>query len=339
MNESILVTGGMGFIGSHFIEELINDTKDYLVVNFDKLTYAANKNNDLAFRDHKNYTFVQGDICHSKQLDEVFSEYKVAHVIHFAAESHVDNSIEGPAVFMNTNCMGTFHLLDRARRFWAERSFSREPMFLHVSTDEVFGQLQPGDPPFTEQTPYDPSSPYSSSKAASDLMARSFHRTYGLNVIVTNCSNNFGPHQHHEKLIPTIIRSALKGQAIPIYGNGLNIRDWIYVKDHCKAIKVIFNQGSAGERYNIGGGVEKTNIDLAKIICHCLDQLSPRKDGKSYQSQISFVNDRPGHDFRYAISNEKIGRDFSWAPDPDFEGHLRKTVQWYIDHPDYLGHH
>lgn len=335
MNESILVTGGMGFIGSHFIDTLVSENYKFQIVNLDKMTYAANIKNESTFKIHKNYTFIEGDICDARLLATIFKEYNVSRVIHFAAESHVDNSIEGPDVFMNTNCMGTFKLLEQSRQSWKNHSFSTDPLFIHVSTDEVFGQLTATDSPFSESTPYDPSSPYSSSKAASDLMARSYYRTYGLNVIVTNCSNNFGPRQHHEKLIPTIIRSALQGNAIPIYGNGLNIRDWLHVKDHCKAIKLVFEKGIPGQRYNIGGGVEMSNIDLANTICETLDIIAPKKDGESYVDQISFVEDRPGHDFRYAISIDKIRQELSWNPSPDFSDLLVETVQWYFDHSDY----
>lgn len=335
----VLVTGGAGFIGSNYIK-LVLDKGDSMVVNLDKLTYAANLENLSFAKDNKNYRFVEGDICDTKLLNELFEQYDFDRVVHFAAESHVDNSIDSPAAFVQTNIVGTFSLLSTAYNHWMEAPFrfkaSKENnRFLHISTDEVYGSL--GETGlFTEHTPYAPNSPYSASKASSDMLVRSYFHTYGMPVVTTNCSNNYGPHQHKEKLIPTIIRKALSGQAIPIYGDGTNIRDWLYVMDHCSGIDLALNKGALGETYNIGGDNEHTNLHIAKHICGVLDTLLPKEDGGRYADLISFVSDRPGHDFRYAIDASKISDELGWNPKEDFESGIKKTVSWYLEHKNRL---
>ncbi len=331
---SILVTGGAGFIGANFIEYLLQSNPVVKIVNLDLLTYAGDIENTRNFSDDERYVFVEGDIRDREQVEKIFLDHAIDGVIHFAAESHVDNSISGPEAFITTNVNGTFTLLDVARNAWMSKPFQpkkgkEENRFLHISTDEVYGSLG-AEGLFTEKTPYAPNSPYSASKAASDFIVRSYHHTYGMNVVTTNCSNNYGPLQHDEKLIPTIIRNAIEGNKIPIYGDGKNIRDWLYVTDHCKGIWMAFEKGKSGETYNIGGLNERTNIYIAEKICTLLDALLPKESDESYKEQISFVKDRPGHDRRYAIDASKITSDLGWKADEDFESGIEKTVKYYI---------
>ena len=329
---NILVTGGAGFIGSNFIHYYLDKYPEYKIVNLDKLTYAGELSNLKMVEKKKNYFFIQGDICDKVLVIKLFKEYNFSGVINFAAESHVDNSIVRPEDFINTNVYGTFNLLNIAKEFWMEgpnliRTGCESKRFLHISTDEVYGSLGM-EGKFSEETPYAPNSPYSASKAASDFIVRSYYHTYGMNVVTTNCSNNYGPHQHDEKLIPTIIRKALLGEKIPIYGDGKNIRDWLYVLDHCKGIDLVFNKGKAGETYNIGGKNEKDNLYIANTICEILDKVKPKQ--VSYKNQIKFVKDRPGHDFRYAIDASKIEQELGWKADENFESGIKKTIDWYI---------
>ncbi|MCL4142177.1 UNVERIFIED_CONTAM: hypothetical protein GTU68_033603 [Idotea baltica] len=316
----ILITGGVGFIGSNFILNYLEKYPDIEIVNLDKLTYAANTANLESIKNHKRYIFIKGDICDRGLLQGLFDKHKFKGVIHFAAESHVDKSIKNPTEFINTNILGTFNLIDIAKRFENSR-------FHHISTDEVYGSLGK-EGLFTEQTAYAPNSPYSASKASSDFIVRSYFHTYGMPVITTNCSNNYGPNQHDEKLIPTIIRKALLGENIPIYGDGKNVRDWLYVEDHCSGIDLAFNHGVLGETYNIGGDNERNNLYIANAICNILDEVLPKS--KTYKEQIVFVTDRPGHDFRYAIDASKIEEQLGWKAQENFETGIRKTVDWYI---------
>ncbi len=332
--KTLLITGGAGFIGSNFIIYLMDRYEDYRIVNLDLLTYAADLDNLKGIEGRDNYVFVQGDICDAELVSRLFRDYDVSAVIHFAAESHVDNSIVNPGVFIRTNVLGTYVLLDAAYRYWMDGPFRikkgfENARFHHISTDEVYGSLT-DDGYFTEDSPYAPNSPYSASKASSDMLVRSYHHTYGMNTVITNCSNNYGPRQHKEKLIPTIIRSALEDRPIPIYGQGLNVRDWLYVEDHCRAIDVVFHNADSGQTYNIGGESEKRNIDVAKIICHILDEMRPRSSG-SYEELITFVEDRPGHDWRYAMDISKIKRDLGWEPQIAFEDGIRMTVEYYLE--------
>ena len=332
--KNILVTGGAGFIGSNFIIYFLEAHPEYHVVNLDLLTYAGNPDNLKEIDGHDRYTFIKGDICDRDLIKKLFADYDFYGVIHFAAESHVDNSIYGPEAFINTNIHGTFTLLDVARNHWMNKPHEVKPgcedhRFLHVSTDEVYGTLGKTGL-FREDTPYAPNSPYSASKASSDMLVRSYFHTYGLNVVTTNCSNNYGPKQHNEKLIPTIIRNAIQGNNIPIYGDGENVRDWLYVLDHCKGIDLVFHQGIAGETYNIGGRNERTNNHIVKTICEILDRIQPREDGKSYKEQITYVEDRAGHDRRYAIDATKIETKLGWKADENFETGILKTVDWYL---------
>jgi dTDP-glucose 4,6-dehydratase len=332
--KNLLVTGGAGFIGSNFIPYILSKYDDYRIVNLDALTYAGDLNNLKEIAGHNRYTFVHGDICDKHLLNELFDKFEFIGIIHFAAESHVDNSIEGPEAFINTNVFGTFALLDTARRYWLDAPFSvkkekENNRFLHVSTDEVYGSLG-SIGLFTESTPYAPNGPYSASKASSDMLVRSYFHTYGLNVVTTNCSNNYGPRQHKEKLIPTIIRKALSNQPIPIYGDGKNIRDWLYVLDHVTGIDKVFHNGKSGDTYNIGGRNERTNNQIAATICSLLDKEKPRSDGKSYSEQITFVKDRAGHDRRYAIDASKIENELGWRAIENFETGIRKTIKWYL---------
>lgn len=335
MSVSILVTGGAGFIGSNFIPYFIEKHSDYHIINLDKLTYAGNLANLSEVEDSDQYTFVQGDICNRELVEYLFRQYDIRGVIHFAAESHVDNSINGPEIFIKTNINGTFTLLDVARKYWMEAPFKYKKdyegcRFHHISTDEVYGTL--GETGFfTETTPYAPNSPYSAAKASSDLIVRAYHHTYGMNVTTSNCSNNYGPKQHNEKLIPTIIRKALASEKIPIYGDGKNIRDWLYVIDHCAGIDLIYHRGKAGETYNIGGRNERTNLQIVDTICTILDDQRPRTDGKSYKELITFVKDRAGHDRRYAIDATKIEKELGWRADENFESGILKTVEWYLN--------
>jgi dTDP-glucose 4,6-dehydratase len=329
----ILVTGGAGFIGANFVPYFIENNPDYHLVNLDALTYAGNLENVSEVENHERYTFVKGDIVDAEFIKNLFDKYQFHDVIHFAAESHVDNSISGPEAFIKTNVLGTFNLLDTARKLWmtapnqykSEFSTSR---FHHVSTDEVYGTL--GETGlFEETTPYAPNSPYSASKAGSDMIVRSYFHTYGMNVVTSNCSNNYGPKQHNEKLIPTIIRKALTGENIPIYGDGKNVRDWLYVLDHCKGIELAFKTGKSGETYNIGGRNERNNLQIVDTVCNILNDLKPKVTGK-YQDQITFVKDRPGHDLRYAIDATKIETELGWKADENFETGIKKTIEWYL---------
>lgn len=331
---TILVTGGAGFIGSNFIPWYLESHTDQTIVNLDVLTYAGNPENLKEVEGKGRYIFVKGDICDRPLVESLFNAHNFSAVVHFAAESHVDNSISGPEAFIRTNVFGTFTLLDVARKKWIKAPFEVRPgaeknRFLHVSTDEVYGTL--GETGlFTEKTPYAPNSPYSASKAASDMLVRSYHHTYGMNVVTTNCSNNYGPKQHKEKLIPTIIRKAIGGEPIPIYGDGKNIRDWLYVLDHSKGIALALEKGRSGETYNIGGRNERTNNQIADTICGLLDTLKPRADGKSYKTQLSFVQDRAGHDRRYAIDADKIEQELGWKAQETFNTGILKTIEWYL---------
>ena len=331
--QTVLITGGAGFIGSNFIPYFLENNKDLNIVNLDLLTYAGDLSNLKEVENSDKYIFVKGDICDRVLLEQLFSKYNFLSVIHFAAESHVDNSIKNPDAFVRTNVFGTFNLIDVAKNYWMEAPFNfkkgfENSRFHHISTDEVYGSL--GDIGlFTEATPYSPNSPYSASKASSDFLVRSYFHTYGLNVVTTNCSNNYGPKQHDEKLIPTIIRKAINGENIPIYGDGKNIRDWLYVLDHCKGIELVYSNGKAGETYNIGGKNERNNLNIANTICNILDEEKPKV--KSYKEQISFVKDRPGHDFRYAIDASKIEKELSWIAQENFESGIRKTIKWYLE--------
>ena len=331
--KTILVTGGAGFIGSNFVPYFIENNPEFHLVNLDLLTYAGNLENVKEVAAHPRYTFVQGDICDSKFVEELFQKHQFHDVIHFAAESHVDNSILGPEAFIKTNVLGTFNLLDAARKLWMlgpnqHISGFENARFHHVSTDEVYGTL--GETGlFEETTPYAPNSPYSASKAGSDMIVRSYFHTYGMNVVTTNCSNNYGPKQHNEKLIPTIIRKAITGENIPIYGDGKNVRDWLYVLDHCKGIELAFKKGRAGETYNIGGRNERNNLYIVDTVCTILNTLQPKSTG-TYQDQITFVKDRPGHDLRYAIDATKIETELGWKAVENFETGIIKTVEWYL---------
>ena len=335
MHKTILITGGAGFIGSNFVPYFCEKYPEYKIINLDKLTYAGNLENLRSCENMPNYSFVQGDICDADLIEKLFRENDVRGVIHFAAESHVDNSITGPRAFINTNIIGTFNLLDAARRHWMDAPGRVKPgyedaRFHHISTDEVYGALgATGE--FREDTPYAPNSPYSASKASSDFLVRAYHHTYGMNTTTSNCSNNYGPKQHDEKLIPHIISCALAGKSLPIYGRGENVRDWLYVMDHCRAIDLIFHQGRAGETYNVGGHNERNNITIVKTICSILDELRPRTDGKKYESQIEFVADRAGHDFRYAIDAGKLEQELGWRANETFDTGIVKTVKWYLD--------
>ena len=333
----ILVTGGAGFIGSNFVLDWLAQSNEP-VINLDKLTYAGNLNNLLAVQNDPRHQFVKGDINDGALLAQLLAQHKPRAIVHFAAESHVDRSIHGPADFISTNINGTFSLLEAVRTHWqalpeAERMAFR---FLHVSTDEVYGTLGPDDAPFTETTPYAPNSPYSATKAASDHLVRSYHHTYGLPTLTTHCSNNYGSYHFPEKLIPLIIANARAGKPLPIYGDGQQVRDWLYVSDHCTAIRRVLESGRTGETYNIGGWNEKANLDVVHILCDILDELQPKAAGGSYREQISYVADRPGHDRRYAIDARKIERELGWKPAETFDTGIRKTVQWYLDNDAWV---
>ena len=334
MSETILITGGAGFIGSNFVPYFCAKYPQYNIINLDKLTYAGNLDNLKECEAMPNYKFVQGDICDRALIEKLFTENDIRGVIHFAAESHVDNSIKNPGAFIKTNIEGTFTLVDVAFRHWMEgpnkvKAGYENCRFHHISTDEVYGALG-ADGFFTEKTPYAPNSPYSASKASSDFIVRAYHHTFGMNITTSNCSNNYGPKQHHEKLIPHIIEKALAEEPLPIYGQGLNVRDWLYVLDHCKAIDLIFHKGKAGETYNIGGHNERNNITIVKTICEILDRERPRANGKKYADLITYVQDRAGHDFRYAIDAAKLETELGWKADETFDTGIVKTVEWYL---------
>jgi len=333
----ILVTGGAGFIGSNFVLDWLA-TCDEPIVNLDKLTYAGNLANLESLAGDPRHTFVHGDIADRDLVEKLLAEHRIRAIVHFAAESHVDRSIHGPEDFVETNIVGTFRLLEATRAYWAalppaEREAFR---FLHVSTDEVFGTLAPDEPPFDEQSPYQPNSPYAASKASSDHLVRGHHHTYGLPVVTTNCSNNYGPWQFPEKLIPLCIHRAVTGEPLPIYGDGRQVRDWLYVGDHCTAIRRVLEGGRVGEVYCVGGSSEMANIDVVNLLCTILDEEHPRADGKSYATQITYVTDRPGHDRRYAINHGKITSELGWRPSESFASGLRKTVRWYLDHGGWV---
>ncbi len=335
----ILVTGGAGFIGANFVLDWLGQT-DEPVLNLDKLTYAGNPENLASLQADSRYVFVQGDIGDSALVEQLLTQYAPRAVLNFAAESHVDRSIHGPEDFIQTNVVGTMRLLQSVRSYWqglpeSDRAAFR---FLHVSTDEVYGSLSPTDAAFTETNKLEPNSPYSASKAASDHLVRAWLHTYGLPVLTTNCSNNYGPLHFPEKLIPLLIVNALAGKPLPVYGDGLQVRDWLYVKDHCSAIRRVLAAGKVGEIYNVGGWNEKPNIEIVHTVCDLLDELRPRSDGASYKTQITYVQDRPGHDRRYAIDASKIERELGWKPAETFASGIRKTVQWYLDNPDWVAH-
>lgn len=334
---SIIVTGGAGFIGSNFVLDWFQESSEP-VVTLDKLTYAGNPDNLASLKGNASHKLVQGDIGDFELVSRLLAEHKPRAVLNFAAESHVDRSIHGPGEFIQTNIVGTFQLLEAVRAYWNalpddERAAFR---FLHVSTDEVYGSLEKDDPAFSETNRYEPNSPYSASKAASDHLVRAYHHTYGLPVLTTNCSNNYGPYHFPEKLIPLVIHNALAGKPLPIYGNGQQIRDWLYVKDHCSAIRRVLADGQLGETYNVGGWNEKANLDVVHTLCALLDELSPRADGQPYKNQITFVKDRPGHDQRYAIDASRLERELGWKPAETFETGIRKTVQWYLQNQDWV---
>ena len=333
----ILVTGGAGFIGANFVLDWLAQS-DEPVVNLDKLTYAGNRENLASLDGDTRHIFVQGDIGDAALVGQLLAQHQPRAVVNFAAESHVDRSIHGPADFVQTNVVGTFNLLESVRGYWSALPAEQKEAFrfLHVSTDEVYGSLAPDAPAFTETHTYEPNSPYSASKAASDHLVRAWHHTYGLPVLTTNCSNNYGPFHFPEKLIPLMIVNALAGKNLPVYGDGQQVRDWLYVKDHCSAIRRVLQAGVPGETYNVGGWNEKPNLDIVHTVCALLDELSPRADGASYKGQISFVTDRPGHDRRYAIDARKIERELGWKPADTFETGIRKTVQWYLAHGDWV---
>lgn len=336
---TILVTGGAGFIGSNFVLDWLAQCNEPLV-NLDKLTYAGNLENLASLQGDARHVFVQGDLGDRELMGCLLAEHRPRAVLHFAAESHVDRSIHGPEDFIQTNIVGTFRLLEAVRAYWsalpeADKTAFR---FLHVSTDEVYGTLSKDDPPFAETNAYEPNSPYSASKAASDHLVRAWHHTYGLPVLTTNCSNNYGPYHFPEKLIPLMIVNALAGKPLPVYGDGMQIRDWLYVKDHCSSIRRVLEAGQPGQTYNVGGWNEKPNIEIVHTVCALLDELRPKADGSSYKNQITHVQDRPGHDRRYAIDACKIERELGWKPAETFETGIRKTVQWYLDNPEWVQH-
>lgn len=333
----ILVTGGAGFIGTNFVLDWIAEVGEP-VINLDKLTYAGNIDNLASVQGDARHVFQQGDIGDTALVGRLLSEHKVRAVVNFAAESHVDRSIHGPAAFIETNVVGTFGLLEAVRHYWAGLTGDQKLgfRFLHVSTDEVYGSLSASDPAFTEENKFEPNSPYSASKAASDHLVRAYHHTYGLPVVTTNCSNNYGPFHFPEKLIPLMIVNALAGKPLPVYGDGQQIRDWLYVGDHCSAIRRVLEAGRLGETYNVGGWNEKPNLEIVRTVCALLDERRPRSDGKSYADQIAYVTDRPGHDRRYAIDARKIERELGWKPAETFDTGIRKTVEWYLANADWV---
>ena len=336
---TVLITGGAGFIGANFVLDWVAHT-DETIVNLDKLTYAGNLESLASLKNNPRHVFVQGDIGDVALLPKLLAEHQPRAVLNFAAESHVDRSIHGPGEFIETNIVGTFRLLESVRGYWhgLHAEAQTQFRFLHVSTDEVYGSLAPQDPAFTEHHQYEPNSPYSASKAASDHLVRAWHHTYGLPVVTTNCSNNYGPLHFPEKLIPLMIVNALAGKPLPVYGDGMQVRDWLYVKDHCSAIRRVLEGGRLGETYNVGGWNEKPNIDIVNTVCALLDELRPRADGASYATQISYVKDRPGHDRRYAIDARKLEKDLGWKPAETFETGIRKTVAWYLENTEWVAH-
>ncbi len=336
---TVLITGGAGFIGANFVLDWVAHTSEK-IVNLDKLTYAGNLESLASLNNNPQHVFVQGDIGDADLLKKLLAEHQPRAVLNFAAESHVDRSIHGPGDFIETNIVGTFRLLESVRGYWQALNAEDQPKFrfLHVSTDEVYGSLSPQDPAFTEQHQYEPNSPYSASKAASDHLVRAWHHTYGLPVLTTNCSNNYGPLHFPEKLIPLMIVNALAGKPLPVYGDGMQVRDWLYVKDHCSAIRRVLEGGRLGETYNVGGWNEKPNIEIVKTVCALLDDLRPRADGQSYATQISYVKDRPGHDRRYAIDARKLEKELGWKPAETFETGIRKTVAWYLENAEWVAH-
>ena len=336
--KNVLVTGGAGFIGANFLEYLLASDPSVNVVTLDSLTYAGSVANLDGVMSNPRHQFVKGDITDAALVNRLITENAIDTIVHFAAESHVDRSITGPAAFISTNVVGTFTLLEAARTAWLGNGARPDVRFHHVSTDEVFGSLNESDPPFSETTPYSPNSPYSASKAGSDHLVRAYHHTYGLPITITNCSNNYGPYQHAEKFIPTVIRSALAEKPIPIYGAGLNIRDWLYVEDHCSAIDLVVREGKNGNTYLIGGRSERRNIDIARLICGLLDERDPRKSGK-YEDLLSSVTDRLGHDFRYAIDSSVIESELGWQPEETFNTGIAKTIDWYLAHRQHLSKH
>ena len=334
----ILVTGGAGFIGANFVLDWLKEPSSEGVINLDKLTYAGNLATLASLKNDSRHVFVQGDIVDRTLVARLLNDYQPRAIVNFAAESHVDRSIHGPADFIETNIVGGFNLLECVREYWngLQDDVKGKFRFHHVSTDEVYGSLAPTAPAFSETHPYEPNSPYSASKAASDHLVRAWFHTYGLPVVTTNCSNNYGPYHFPEKLIPLVILNAINGKPLPIYGDGQQVRDWLYVGDHCAAIRMVLAHGKLGETYNIGGWNEKTNLTVAQTICHILDELKPRADGQSYAQQITFVKDRPGHDRRYAIDARKIERELGWRPAETFDTGIRKTVQWYLENPSWV---
>ena len=337
MNDTVLVTGGAGFIGSNFVLSWIAKTRS-AVVNLDLLTYCGNRGNLRSIEEHTRYTFVRGDVGDAALVASLLREHQPRAILHFAAESHVDRSIAGPAAFIQTNVVGTSTLLEQARAYWAELPAEDKTRFrfLHVSTDEVYGTLGPDDPAFTEETPYAPNSPYAASKASSDHLVRAYFHTYGLPVLTTNCSNNYGPYQFPEKLIPLMILNALEGKPLPVYGDGLNVRDWLFVGDHCAAIRAVLDKGRPGETYNVGGSSERKNIDVVTSICDILDELRPSPEIGSRRKLITYVKDRPGHDRRYAINADKITNELGWRAEKAFETGIRQTVEWFLSNMDWV---
>jgi len=338
MNNCIVVTGGAGFIGSNFVNAWVKLGLGK-VINLDKLTYAGNLENLAEISDNENHVFVQADIGDKETVAALLKQYQPKAVLNFAAESHVDRSIHSPGEFIQTNIVGTFNLLEEVRAYWSalNEDAKHDFRFLHVSTDEVYGSLTADEPAFKETNPYEPNSPYSASKAASDHLVRAYHHTYGMPMLTTNCSNNYGPYHFPEKLIPLVIHNALNGKDLPIYGNGSNVRDWLYVEDHCSAIRRVLEAGKIGETYNIGGWNEMTNLEVVHTLCDMLDQAQPKASG-SYRDQITYVQDRPGHDQRYAIDATKIERELGWKPAETFETGIQKTVQWYLNHQSWVEH-
>ena len=334
---SVLITGGAGFIGANFVLDWVANT-DEKIINLDKLTYAGNMASLASLQNNPQHVFVQGDIGDDKLLPKLLAEHQPRAVLNFAAESHVDRSIHGPGDFIETNIVGTFRLLESVRGYWQALAPEAQQQFrfLHVSTDEVYGSLSPQDPAFSENNKYEPNSPYSASKAASDHLVRAWHHTYGLPVLTTNCSNNYGPLHFPEKLIPLMIVNALAGKPLPVYGDGMQVRDWLYVKDHCSAIRRVLEGGQLGETYNVGGWNEKPNIEIVNTVCALLDEMRPRADGQSYATQITYVKDRPGHDRRYAIDARKLEKELGWRPAETFETGIRKTVAWYLDNAEWV---